>query len=299
MVDDAKGTTEMTNAPSQPSLATRLARANHRVPAERLRPLPFVAHHGELPIIALTQREVEDLVANDMREGRGGWMVTANLDHLRRMHQDFALRAHVATSDLIVADGMPLVWASRIAGTPLPERIAGSDLIYTLSERAASERAGVFLLGGKDGAPAKAAEALKARYSDLTVTGTLCPEFGFEGDARRLEQVIETVVRAKPALVFVALGFPKQDRLIPLLRARHPDAWYVGVGASVDFVAGFVERSPGWMQKTGTEWLHRMAREPRRLADRYLRQGLPFAARLGVWAFRERFRNRGNSTAGR
>lgn len=252
--------------------------------------MTFVLHHGQLPITTLSQREIEDLIASDVKHRRGGWLVTANLDHLRRMHDDHRLREHVARADLVVADGMPLVWTSRIAGKPLPGRIAGSDLIYTLSERAAREDQPIFLLGGREGAAQEASARLRSRYPGLTVSGTFAPPIGFESDERSMADAVKAVAEANPAIVFVALGFPKQDLVIPHLRAAHPTAWYIGVGASVDFVAGHVARSPLWMQSAGLEWVHRLASEPRRMTNRYLVQGLPFATRLFAWAIRERVR---------
>ncbi|MEV4420647.1 WecB/TagA/CpsF family glycosyltransferase [Patulibacter sp. NPDC049589] len=224
-----------------------------------------------------------------MIDGRGGRIVTANLDHFRRAASDADLKGLITAGDLVIADGMPLVWASRIAGRPLPERVAGSDLIRSLSKSARDAGCSVFLLGGRPGAAAKAGRTLAAEFSGLSVAGTSCPEPGFETEPAELERVGTEIALSAPRVVFVALGFPKQDRVIDILRGYHPDAWYVGVGASIDFVAGHVSRAPAWMQRSGTEWIFRLAREPRRLARRYVIHGLPFAIRLFAWALATRF----------
>ena len=138
----------------------------------------------------------------------------------------------------------------------------------------------VFLLGGSPGAAEGAAAVLGERYPSLTVAGTYCPPHGFEQDEAELKRIERAVVEANPAIVFVGLGSPKQERLIERLRERLPGAWWLGVGVSFSFLCGQVRRAPRWMQVIGLEWVHRLAQEPRRLARRYLVEGLPFAAWL-------------------
>lgn len=209
---------------------------------------------------------------------RGGWVITSNLDILRRYVRDTQFRALAQGATLIVADGMPLIWASKLQGTRLPGRVAGSNLISTLSAAAASSQRSVFLLGGDPGTAEAAAAALCASHPGLRVAGTLCPPLGFETDPPQLQLILERVRNAAPDIVFVALGCPKQERVIHALRQALPHAWWLGIGISFSFLAGRVRRAPPWMQRMGLEWLHRLAQEPRRLAKRYLVDGIPFAA---------------------
>jgi N-acetylglucosaminyldiphosphoundecaprenol N-acetyl-beta-D-mannosaminyltransferase len=175
---------------------------------------------------------------------------------------------------------MPLVWAARLQRTPVPERVAGSNLISSLTADAAARGASVFLLGGSPGTAARAAQVFRSRHPALNVAGVLSPPLGFERNASELAVIRDTLVRARPDIVFVGLGFPKQERLIEWLRPSFPRTWFMGVGASFSFVSGEIERAPRWMQDAGMEWLHRLAREPRRLIKRYILGDLPFALRL-------------------
>jgi N-acetylglucosaminyldiphosphoundecaprenol N-acetyl-beta-D-mannosaminyltransferase len=229
-------------------------------------------------------------VVQCLAAGRGGWIATANLDHLRRLREPGAFRDAYEHASIVVADGMPLVWACRVQGTPLPERVAGSDLIYSLAAGAAAAGCRIFLLGGDPGTAEAAAARLRAISPGLDVAGTLCPPFGFEQDAEQMAKLQQVLVAAAPRLVFVALGSPKQELLIARLRELLPSAWWIGVGISFSFVAGTVKRAPRWVQLLGMEWLHRMLQEPRRLATRYLWHGPPFLVRLFAGALVRRMR---------
>ncbi len=243
----------------------------------------------------VTQRECVDVVVRGLQSGRGGWVITANLDHLRRGGEDGAYADAAAEADLVVADGMPLIWASRLQGTPLPERMAGSDLIWLLSAAMAAEGRSVFLLGGDPGTADGTAEVLRARYPGLRIAGTACPQPGFERDERAVAELTGLLVSVRPDLVFVALGCPKQEYLIRSLRSCLPQAWWMGVGISFGFVCGDVRRAPRWMQRLGLEWVHRLGQEPGRLARRYLLDGIPFAVMLLLRSAFGRSRGRGPS----
>jgi N-acetylglucosaminyldiphosphoundecaprenol N-acetyl-beta-D-mannosaminyltransferase len=237
---------------------------------------------------ALTEGEVVGHVIAALERGEGGHVVTPNVDICRACSRDPEVRAIVEGADLAVPDGMPLVWASRLLGTPVPERITGADLIWSLSEAAASEGLRVYLLGGPPGVAVRAAEVLGDRYPALLVAGVASPPYGFETSVEALTAVREALLAARPRLVFVGLGFPKQDRLIAALRADLPGTWFVGCGSAIAFTAGSVRRAPEWMRSSGLEWLFRLASEPGRLARRYLVDDLPFALRLLTVCFMKR-----------
>ncbi|GAA0441017.1 hypothetical protein Aca07nite_29500 [Actinoplanes capillaceus] len=236
----------------------------------------------------ITEDEVVAVVRDALAHGRGGRIVTPNVDILRRAAADPAVRRHLDDADLIVADGMPLIWASRLGGAPLPERVAGSSLIWSLSEGLGRDGRSVFVVGGTPapagGGAARAAAQLAAACPGLRIAGTISPDYGFELDESTYADFCATVIAAEPDLVFVGLGFPKQEDVIERLRGDLPRTWFVGCGAAVNFVAGDLGRAPLWMQRTGLEWIHRLGVEPRRLAGRYLRRDAPYALRLLAWA---------------
>ncbi|MFF4194389.1 WecB/TagA/CpsF family glycosyltransferase [Nonomuraea sp. NPDC001831] len=230
--------------------------------------------------MALTETEVAGLVTQGWRDGRGGSIVTANVDIVRAATRDPGLAALVAEAELVVADGMPVVWAARLAGLALPDRVTGASLVFTLSESAAREGRSVFLLGGEPGVARTAGEVLAGRFPGLRVAGSSSPPFGFEREPGGMEEVVAEVRAAAPDLVLVGLGFPKQERVMAALRPELPRAWYLGCGAGIPMAAGHFRRAPRAMQRAGGEWIFRLALEPRRLVRRYLRDDLPFALRL-------------------
>ena len=215
-----------------------------------------------------------------MEAGRGGSVITVNIDILRQLARRGGPADLLSRADLVVADGMPLVWASRLKGTPLPARVAGSDLVWSLTAEVALKGRSVFLLGGAPGSCEAAERKLRACYPGLEIAGCYSPPFGFENDPSELARIRRMVREAAPDLVHVGLGFPKQERLIEQLREELPRAWFVGVGVSFSFLGERVARAPHSLSRVGLEWLHRLAQEPRRLAKRYLLHGIPFAIRL-------------------
>lgn len=242
-------------------------------------PMPFIELRG-VKLHAITERRAIDHILDELDAGRGGVVVTPNLDHLRRYLADVNFRALVAEADLVVADGMPLVWASRLQGTPLPERVAGSNLISTLSGAAADRKRSIYLLGGAKDAAARAAKVLEARYPNLKVAGWHSPPMGFEKDPAQMAAIIAALSECKADIVYVGLGSPKQEVLIARLRKILPDSWWLGVGNSFSFLCGDVKRAPMWMQRYGLEWAHRLWQEPQRLFQRYVTVGMPFAVAL-------------------
>ncbi len=229
---------------------------------------------------AITEQQLLDRIALALQRGEGGWVVTPNLDILRQLHGQSEHREMIRGASAVVADGMPLIWASRLQGTPLPERVAGSDLVWSVSALAAELAAPVFLLGGDERVGEQAAARLAGDLSHVHVAGTLAPALGFERDPRAVRDIVDVVAGSGARIVLVGLGFPKQERLIRELRRACPDVWFFGVGISLSFVAGRVRRAPEWIQRLGLEWVHRLIQEPRRLAERYLVHGIPFGVRL-------------------
>ena len=233
--------------------------------------------------VAWTEARVLDEVFAALADGtgraRGGWIVPTNIDVLRQIARSDDVRALVSGADVFLADGMPLIWASRIQGTPLPERVTGAALLPRLSERAAREQRRVFLLGGADGVAAAGVAALREQHPGMQVNGW-SPPFGLEATPDGMAEIRDRVAEASPDLVFCGFGFPKQERVIRPLRETLPDTWFIGCGAALNFAAGEIARAPGWMQRGGLEWVHRLWKEPRRLFRRYVVDDIPFALEL-------------------
>jgi N-acetylglucosaminyldiphosphoundecaprenol N-acetyl-beta-D-mannosaminyltransferase len=217
----------------------------------------------------LGRTEAIDAIVQLVRDGRGGTVFTPNVDHVVQAEHNEAFREAYGRTALSLVDGTPVLWAARLLGTPLPEKLSGSDLFEPLLERAAKEQLRVVLLGGGPGVAELAAKNLKDRLPTLQVVDTLSPRIGLSSTDEERECVAR-LIRARADLIFVCLGAPKQELFSDRNRQALAPAVLVGFGAAVDFAAGTVPRAPGWMSRAGLEWAFRLGREPRRLAARYL-----------------------------
>lgn len=246
---------------------------------------------GGLEIDPVTQDDVLDTVARGWAAGQGGTIVTPNVDIWRQARVDESLQELVKTSSLVVADGQPLVWASRLSGEPLPERVTGSGLVESLCATAAEGGRSVYLIGGGVGDTAtRAAHALAGRHAGLRIAGVAVPPLGFDRDDAQLAALVEQVADSAADLVLVGLGFPKQERLGRMLAEQMPAAWILGCGAGIAMAAGDTKRPSTWVQAVGAEWLVRLVQEPGRLWRRYLVDDLPAAAVLATESLRARAR---------
>jgi N-acetylglucosaminyldiphosphoundecaprenol N-acetyl-beta-D-mannosaminyltransferase len=232
---------------------------------------------GQLPVDVLRLGEAVTAVCELVQRGTGGAVFTPNVDHLVRAEEDATFRAAYRRAELSLADGMPVVWLSRALPQPLPERVAGADLLWPLLEAAAQRRLRVFLLGGAPGV-AERAQARLEKELGVEVVGTCSPKVGPRGECADLEAIEAQLRTARPDLVIVALGSPKQELFIEQIRARVRPAVLLGLGAGLDFIAGTVRRAPPWISRAGLEWLFRLVQEPRRLWHRYLVRGPRFLA---------------------
>ncbi|HXZ61291.1 MAG TPA: WecB/TagA/CpsF family glycosyltransferase [Acidimicrobiales bacterium] len=237
---------------------------------------PPTVRIGPIEIHEVTTTSVVDHVRDALRAGEGGRIATPNVDHLYRAERDAECQRLLETADLRVADGMPLVWASRLQGTPLAERVAGADLVWSLTELARREGVPLVLLGGTEDSVHVAAERLR-RYAPGVEIIAHSPPVGFEGDPEEQRRIEKLLDPEGSGIVLCGLGFPKQERLAERLRTRYPDYWFVGCGAAINMVGGRAARAPRLLQRLGLEWVYRLAQEPRRLFRRYLLHDLPFA----------------------
>ncbi|MGC4121426.1 MAG: WecB/TagA/CpsF family glycosyltransferase [Myxococcales bacterium] len=228
----------------------------------------------------VTFAQALDAIEHLVGASRGGAVFTPNVDHVVNASAQGDFRAAYAQADLSLVDGMPLLWASHLLGDPLPEKVSGSDLFEPLVARAAQRGWRVFLVGGAPGVAAQAAERLVARHPGLTVVGAESPRIAADGGAG--EDALAKIREARPDLVLVGFGSPKQELWIHRNRAQLSPAVAVACGAAIDFAAGTAHRAPAWFSEHGLEWAYRLSREPRRLWRRYLVNDPKFLLILGT-----------------
>jgi N-acetylglucosaminyldiphosphoundecaprenol N-acetyl-beta-D-mannosaminyltransferase len=205
------------------------------------------------------------------------FVVTPNVDHIVMLQHHAGLIAAYRDAGMILADGIPVLWSSRFLGQPLPERVAGSDLVPALFAAAGIHQPlGVYLLGAAPGVADRAAENIRRRWPGVEVVGTYSPPLGFDRNVQENEAILERLAAAAPDVLIVGLGAPKQELWVHKYRERLSAKVALCVGATIDFLAGERRRAPLWMQDAGLEWLYRVASEPRRLAARYARDAFIF-----------------------
>jgi N-acetylglucosaminyldiphosphoundecaprenol N-acetyl-beta-D-mannosaminyltransferase len=219
----------------------------------------------------VTMDEAVDRVSVMLEEPRerAAHVVTMNAQFVKIAHEEERFAELLRRADLSVADGLSLVWASRCLGRFVPERVAGADLMVRLCQAAAANGKTVYFLGGSPGAASRAANRLSQELPLLSVVGVDCPPHGFLENADECVRVADRIQSARPDLLFVGLGAPKQEYWIERY-AHLPAKVMMGIGGSFEFVAGFRKRAPLLIQKAGFEWLWRLCMEPRRLWRRYL-----------------------------
>ena len=212
-----------------------------------------------VPVDAVTCEGTLDRIAGFVAGDRLYQICTVNPEFVMTAQRDPAFMAILNRADLCIPDGVGLLWAARWMGQPLKERVAGSDLIWLIAERAAQEGWRLFLLGAWEGVAARCAAILSEHYPGLQVVGAYPGSPREEDDAA----LVERVNTARPDLLLVAYGAPNQDKWIARNRDALPTVRVaMGVGGAFDFVTGEARRAPRWIQRIGLEWLHRLAREP-------------------------------------
>lgn len=202
-------------------------------------------------------------------------VVTPNVDHLIRLEKNPAFKPVYAQADYIFADGMPVVWASRYSAQKLPGRVTGADMFVALARFAQQDRIPIFVIGGLPGKEAGLQAAFESIYPGLQVE-IFAPSMQFDPLAGEGLEALRRVNLARPGIVFICLGMPKQEIWALSHRAAMHAPLVLCVGAAMEFALNKKKRAPQWMQRAGLEWFWRMASEPRRLWRRYLVQGLGF-----------------------
>lgn len=235
--------------------------------------------------------EALEVIDQMVRSGNPHYIVTPNVDFVVQAQRDEELHNILLDAHLVLCDGMPLVWASRWLGNPIPERVAGADLVPLLLRQASSSGQSVFLLGASPEASARAVERLRIDYPQLVLAGSYSPPFK-PLDEMDNEFIIEAIQSAKPDILLVSFGCPKQEKWIARNYKQLNIPVCIGVGAVIDFLGGSSSRAPGWMGEYGLEWLYRMCQEPGRLCSRYANDLRRFAPAICMQYWRTRIQSR-------
>jgi N-acetylglucosaminyldiphosphoundecaprenol N-acetyl-beta-D-mannosaminyltransferase len=233
-----------------------------------------------LEIHNLTMAETLQAIGEIVECGRFGYAVTPNVDHAVKLRKSAQFRELYKKASLVVADGVPLLWAARMLGTPLKERINGTDLFERTCQLAAEKGYSVFLLGGSPGAATSACDELIRRHPALKIAGLVSPPLGFYRNEEQNKALRNTIQASGADILFVGLGAPQQEQWMCDYAEGSGVSFAIGVGVSFSFVGRLIPRAPIWMQRNGLEWLWRLGKEPRRLWKRYLLEDLPFFGML-------------------
>lgn len=212
-----------------------------------------------------TVEAIEQMIAADKKS----YVVAINVDVVMKIEADPYLKKIVGDADMVLVDGKPLVWISKLHGRPLKEKVSGSDLVPLLCEVAAKNGYKVFIIGGKEGSAERAKQRLEEKLPDIKIVGTYAPPFGFEKDDAELERINRMISQAHPDLLITCFGCPKQEKWIYENIEKYDAKVSICAGATVDFLAGNVTRAPRWMSEHGLEWFYRFLQEPRRMFRRY------------------------------
>ncbi|RHT81427.1 glycosyltransferase [Clostridiaceae bacterium AM27-36LB] len=217
----------------------------------------------------LTMSETIDEIEQMIESGKRSYVVAINVDVVMKIENDSYLKKVVDGADMVLVDGMPLVWISKMQGKPLKAKISGSDLVPLLFEEAAKKNYTVFIIGGKDGIAVQAKRRLERSMPGIRIVGTYAPPLGFEKDDDELNKINEMISNVKPDLLIACFGCPKQEKWIYENINKYNAKVSICAGATVDFLAGNVKRAPHWMSEHGLEWFYRFLQEPKRMFKRY------------------------------
>ena len=239
------------------------------------------------PVDILNTEETLTRIEQFIGERRFHQVATANADFIVRARLDSDLRRILRDADLVTPDGMPLVWASRRLNAPLPERVTGADIVPALAERASRKGYRLYMLGARPEVAQRAKARLESEFPGVSIVGCVSPPVA-PLDQMDHDALLSAIADARPDILLVAFGNPKQEKWISMHRNRLDVPVCIGVGGTFDFLAGELSRAPDWMKRSGLEWFYRLTQEPRRLWKRYSHDLLYFARGFAAqqWAIR-------------
>ncbi len=217
----------------------------------------------------LTMSEAIQEIDKLIQDGKHSYVVTPNLDHIVLIENDELFKEIYDNADLVLADGKPLLWIAKRQGTPIKEKVSGSDLFPEMCKLAAKNGYKIYILGAAEGVADKAAENLIVKFNGLKIVGTYSPPIGFETDKTEVQKIVNKINESKADILAVALGSPKGEKFIYRIREKICVVLSISIGATIDFEAGNLKRAPKWMSNVGLEWLYRISQEPGRLIKRY------------------------------
>lgn len=232
-----------------------------------------------LPLDSLTAAGAVEAIDGLIRSGGTHQIATANLDFWLNSLSDRQLHRIIAGCSLVLPDGMPLVWVSKLLGCPLAERVTGVDMVPALAELALQKGYGVFLLGGKGDVAERARKHLEQKFPGVRIVGTFAPSEEEMAQADHGE-ILNRIQATRPEILLVALGNPKQEKWISTHRKRLGVPVAMGVGGSFEIMVGDMLRAPRWVQRCGMEWAMRFIQEPGRLGPRYFRDFMGLGRKL-------------------
>ena len=213
--------------------------------------------------------ETLSAIDNMIESGEKKYVVAINVDVVMKIENDPYFKKISDSGDLVLVHGKAFVWISKLDKNPVKAKISGSDLVPLLCAEAASKGYSLFIIGGKDGIAEKAKLKLKQQYPEINIVGTYAPPFGFEKDEKELGKINNMISEKKPDLLIACFGCPKQEKWIYENYQKYDAKVSICAGATVDFLAGNVNRAPKWMSDHGLEWFYRFLQEPKRMFKRY------------------------------
>ncbi len=208
----------------------------------------------------VTMKEVVERVESFIAQKKPHLVVTPNAEMIMMANQDQGLAQIINHADLVVPDGAGVVWAARYNGDPMPERVAGYDLVQNLLSKAASKKYRIYMLGGAPGIVDKAKESAERCYPGIQIVGTRHGFFTKQDE----EEIVNDIIKHEPDILLVALGVPRQEKWLMDYMDQIKAPVAIGVGGTFDVMAGVVRRAPVWMQNAKLEWSYRLLREPKR-----------------------------------
>ena len=217
----------------------------------------------------VSMEETISAINSMIETGEKRYIVAINVDVVMKIEKDTYLKKITNDADMVLVDGKPLIWISKMHKKPVKAKISGSDLVPLLCKDAAEKGYTIFIIGGKDGIADKAKARLEKKYPGIKIVGTYAPPFGFEKNESELNKINKMISDKKPDLLIACFGCPKQEKWIYENYQKYDAKVSICAGATVDFLAGNVNRAPRWMSEHGLEWFYRFLQEPKRMFKRY------------------------------
>ena len=248
------------------------AKSDRKTHAAVTPPLPSIAttYVWGIDYSIVNMAETLDFIDVMVQQRVPGYAITANVNYAMLCESSPRLKDFTDRSQLVLCDGMPILWRSRLNKNPLPERVAGADLIYSLAERSAAKGHRIFLMGGAEEVAQETAKLLRQQFPKLIIAGVECPPFR-QLSVDEHEKLCDRIRKAKPDILMVAFGQPKGEFWIEENYLELGVPLSIQLGASFDFIVGKAKRAPQWIQHIGMEWLYRTASDPKRLLPRYIK----------------------------